>query len=185
MSLPALPVTADTRSITERVNVLIRDFNAGRLDDARTLQLVSMQTGAVATGIKTVPIDDTIPQNNEGDEYMSLSITPRSPLSRLIIEVSAHVAHSVGVVGMVMSLFQDDLPSALRSTFGVAGVSAGGQPFALSLRHVMAAGASNPTTFKTRIGSPNAGTTTFNGLGGARFLGGVLASGMMIREVLP
>jgi microcystin-dependent protein len=28
MSLPALPVTADTRSITERVNVLIRDYNS-------------------------------------------------------------------------------------------------------------------------------------------------------------
>lgn len=27
MSLPALPVTADIRSITERVNVLIRDYN--------------------------------------------------------------------------------------------------------------------------------------------------------------
>jgi microcystin-dependent protein len=27
MSLPALPMTADTRSITERVNVLIRDYN--------------------------------------------------------------------------------------------------------------------------------------------------------------
>lgn len=27
MSLPALPVTADTRTITERVNVLIRDYN--------------------------------------------------------------------------------------------------------------------------------------------------------------
>jgi microcystin-dependent protein len=27
MSLPALPVTADTRSITERVNVLIREYN--------------------------------------------------------------------------------------------------------------------------------------------------------------
>jgi microcystin-dependent protein len=27
MSLPALPVTADTRAITERVNVLIRDYN--------------------------------------------------------------------------------------------------------------------------------------------------------------
>lgn len=27
MSLPALPATADTRSITERVNVLIRDYN--------------------------------------------------------------------------------------------------------------------------------------------------------------
>ena len=39
MSLPALPVTADTRSITERVNVLIRDYStmllrAGRLRDA-------------------------------------------------------------------------------------------------------------------------------------------------------
>lgn len=185
MSLPALPVTADTRSITERVNVLIRDYNAGRLDDARILQLVAMQTGAVATGTTTVPIDDSIPQSSEGDQYMALSIVPRSAASRLIVEVTAHVAHSTGIVGMVMSLFQDALPGALRSTYAVAGVSAGGQPLPLFLRHVMPSGATVPTTFKTRIGSPNAGTTTFNGLGGARFLGGVLASGMTIREVLP
>lgn len=30
MSLPALPNTADTRAITERANVLIRDFNGRR-----------------------------------------------------------------------------------------------------------------------------------------------------------
>jgi hypothetical protein len=30
MAIPALPTTADTRTISERVNVLVRDFNGRR-----------------------------------------------------------------------------------------------------------------------------------------------------------
>src|ERR1041385_5219094 len=40
------------------------------------LQLASTSYNAAATGTTTVPIDDTVPQNTEGDEYMSRAITP-------------------------------------------------------------------------------------------------------------
>ena len=36
------------------------------------VQTVSYQTGAVATGTTIIPIDDTIPQISEGNEYMTL-----------------------------------------------------------------------------------------------------------------
>ena len=39
---------------------------------AKARQIVATQTGAVATGTTTFPEDDTIPQNTEGDEYMTL-----------------------------------------------------------------------------------------------------------------
>ena len=38
----------------------------------RTLQIVNSQTGAVATGTTTIPFDDTIPQNTEGTEFLSV-----------------------------------------------------------------------------------------------------------------
>lgn len=39
------------------------------------------------------------------------------------------------------------------------------------------------TTFKVRIGGTSAGATTFNGSGGGRKLGGVMASSITITEI--
>lgn len=149
-----------------------------------TGQLVSSLTGAVATGTTQVPFDDSIPQNTEGDQYMSLAITPLRSTSKLEIDVIGHFAHSVATVGFIMALFQDSTAAALAAAFSVVGVTAGGQPGQLKLQHVMTAGTTSSTTFKVRAGSANAGTTTFNGAGGARTMGGVAASGIKIRETL-
>jgi hypothetical protein len=54
MSLPALPVTADTRSITERVNVLIRDYNGGRVD--QLAQLADQVAGLLALASQDVTV---------------------------------------------------------------------------------------------------------------------------------
>jgi hypothetical protein len=48
----------------------------------------------------------------------------------------------------------------------------------------MTSGTTSATTFKVRAGANAAGTTTFNGTAGARLFGGVMASSMVIREVL-
>jgi hypothetical protein len=48
----------------------------------------------------------------------------------------------------------------------------------------MTSGTTSATTFRVRAGASSAGTTTFNGSGGARFLGGVYASSIVIQEVL-
>ena len=49
--------------------------------------------------------------------------------------------------------------------------------------HFMTAGTTSETTFKVRAGFNASGTTTFNGSGGARRLGGVFASSITITEI--
>lgn len=142
-------------------------------------QKVSTITGAVATGTTVFPFDDTIPQNTEGDQYMSLAITPKSATSTLKIMAVAYVSSSV-TNGMVMGLFQDSTANALAVQ---GNVFSAGNPGELVLVHEMTSGTTSATTFKIRIGGNNAGTTTFNGASGSRHYGGALASSITIEEM--
>lgn len=148
----------------------------------RVAQIVDTRTGAVATGTTVLPFDDSIPQNTEGDQYMSLSITPTNSSSVLLIEVAGFASHSASTT-IIAALFQDTTANALAS-------AAHYQPTATALvnlgfSYYMTAGTTSATTFKVRIGAPAAGTTTFNGVVGARYLGGVFASSITITEYLP
>ena len=51
------------------------------------IQIVNTPNGSVATGTTTIPFDDTIPQNTEGNEYMTCAITPTNASSTLEIDV--------------------------------------------------------------------------------------------------
>lgn len=145
-------------------------------------QTVKVETGAVNTGTTILPADDTIPQNTEGDEYMTLSITPKSATSRLIIDVKLYGANSAaGVTVLTAALFRDSGADAIAvgwDTSSSAGVSCD-----IGFTHVMDSPGTSATTFKVRAGGSSAGTTTFNGAGGNRFYGGVMASSIVIREV--
>lgn len=144
-------------------------------------QVVFTETGAVATGSTLIPIDDTIPQNTEGDQYMSLSITPTNSSSTLLIEMLWCGTHSASG-GLTAALFQDTTANALA----VASLTlVGASSIILSFRHKMVAGTTSATTFKVRVGGQNTGTTTFNGQSGSRFFGGVYASSIKITEILP
>ncbi len=146
------------------------------------IQMVSVETGAVATGTTVIPFDDTVPQITEGDQYMTLAITPKSATSKLIIEVVWNGSHSV-VTTTSVALFQDATANALAAVGQVP--SAGGNLMATSLRHIMTSGTTSATTFRVRAGGNTAGTLTFNGATGARIYGGVMASSIVIREVAP
>lgn len=63
-------------------------------DNGKILQQVHAVTSAVATGTTAMVADDTIPQNTEGNEAITLAITPTSASSKLLI--TANVFHSVG-----------------------------------------------------------------------------------------
>jgi hypothetical protein len=145
-------------------------------------QVVTFQTGAVATGSTIMPRDDTIPQITEGDQYMSLAITPVDATSTLEIDIVFCYAASTGN-HCVAALFQDSVVNALAAVTTLAG-SAGvnGQ---MTLKHIMTAGTTSTTTFKLRAGCEVSATLTFNGSGGARLLGGVMASRITIKEYLP
>lgn len=145
------------------------------------IQRVSTQTGAVATGTTILPADDTIPQNTEGDQYMTLAVTPKNSSNILIIETIAYAAgNAAAAADMMMALFQDSTANALATAKNTYSTAGGVNIFVL--RHIMSAGTTSATTFKIRIGIGVGGTTTFNGTGGARQFGGTFASGIMITE---
>lgn len=144
------------------------------------VQVANFQTGAVATGTTTIPYDDTIPQNTEGNEYMSLAFTPESASNKLKIEVVFQGGVSVGA-RLSAALFQDSTANALAAAQMFVDASSGGG--VLTFTHYMTAGTTSATTFKVRAGMNSAGTTTFNGGGGARVFGGVAASSITITEI--
>ena len=145
------------------------------------IQVVNTITGAVATGTTILPHDDTIPQNTEGDQYMSLAVTPGNANNKLRIDVVLNGAFSVSGYRFGVALFQDTTAGALAAVsklYTNAGVSDTN-----SFTHYMTAGTTSTTTFKVRAGVNTAGTLTFNGETGARLFGCVMASSITITEI--
>lgn len=145
------------------------------------VQKIGTETGAVATGTTTTPIDDTIPQNTEGTEFATLAITPTDANNILYIDVVMHLSPSTAA-WIIVALHQDSVADAIAASMQFIATTAGGP---ICFRHKMIAGTTSPTTFKVRAGMHTAGTLTFNGIVGARSLGGVLASSITIEEVTP
>jgi cytoskeletal protein CcmA (bactofilin family) len=145
------------------------------------VQRVSTQTGAVATGTTTIPADDTIPQNTEGDQYMSLAITPKNTANILVIDVTfcGSTSSANGSV-LTAALFQDTTANALACNSLVSALTTSLNTN--HFRYTMSAGTTSSTTFKVRAGSNNGGTTTFNGQSGGRIFGGVWTSSITITE---
>lgn len=149
---------------------------------SKVVQVVNTQTGAVATGSTVVPIDDTIPQNTEGDQYMTLAVTPTSSSNLLQIDVVFN-ASPAATQWVVASLYQDSTANALATVADFQ--NQGGGLVNLKLSYRMTAGTTSATTFKVR-GGPGASTTlTFNGGASARLFGGVISSSITITELVP
>jgi hypothetical protein len=148
---------------------------AGTIDTLQragnVLQVVNVQTGAVATGTTTIAFDDTVPQSSEGTEFITLAITPTSSTSKLRIDFSVVLNHTVGTAILNACLFQDAIVNALAAASS-QNVNSGG-PMIVAGSYYMTAGTTSSTTFKIRCGSPTAGTVTLNGVNGVRFYAGV------------
>lgn len=147
-------------------------------------QIVESSSGAVATTAATIPYDDTIPQNTEGAQFYTVTITPSSATSTLLIEYWIHATGTAASTYAIMALFQDSTANALDAG---AMQNPNASPIALFRRYKMAAGTTSATTFKLRAGpdSVQGGTLTINGVGGSRLFGGVLTSGIRVTEILP
>jgi len=145
-------------------------------------QIATASLGTVATGTTQIPVDNTIPQITEGNQYLSLAITPQSALSLLEIDVTLCLTNSVANT-VVAALFQDAVANALACAATV--VTTGGFLNQITFKHFMLAGTIAATTFTVRAGGVAAGTTTVNGSGGAQYFGGAFASRMTIKEWLP
>ena len=147
----------------------------------KVLQVVNTQTGTLATGTTTTPIDNTIPQITEGTKFMTLAITPTSATSKLKIEAVSLHGNIIANAQITKALFVGTTANALAScTCGNDG-TVGRNTSSNTLVHTMTAGVTTELTFRIRIGS-SSGTLTFNGHDGDQVYGGVAASSITITE---
>lgn len=143
---------------------------------------IRTEDGAVATGTTLLPSDNTIPQSNEGDEYMTVSITPTSATNKLIIEAQAVISHSGTGYWMGACLFQDAIANALACTTAYDSIATSAQ--IMSIDYEMIAGTTSSITFRFRAGAGVAGTSTFNGSAGVQIFNGVMNSYLEVTEYL-
>jgi hypothetical protein len=177
-----LEISEATAGVWATAPTVVQTYRDGYRKTGDVVQAAYTQDGEVATGTTTIPQDNTIPQNTEGDQFMSLNITPTNAVNLLRINHTG--SYSSGAVSghMTVALFQDSTANALAvQKSGRSGDSGG--PSEVVLSFVMVAGSTASTTLNIRAGQSVAGTTTFNGQAGVRDFGGVLASILMIEEV--
>ena len=147
------------------------------------VQVVNFSTSDHATGTTVLPYDNTIPQKTEGDQYLSVSITPKSAANYLLIVVNAYGGHSAALTHCTVALFQDDTANALAAQGWYTSETQGSISRGINLIYKMTAGTDTATTFKVRMGGSQPGTFTFNGYNGAALYGGVSVSSITIYEI--
>jgi hypothetical protein len=181
-SYQPLTISGSVVNIAAPLSGTTATFSGTVMAPGAQIQMVSVETGAVATGTTVTPLDDTIPQITEGNEFMTLAITPKSATSTLVIDV-IWVGASSATGTLVCALHQDAIANALAASVLVQ--TGADNMLTMTLCHKMTSGTTSATTFRVRVGLNGAGTITFNGRSAARQLGGVMASSIVIREVAP
>ena len=146
----------------------------------RVLQVVQTSYTTSSSTVSAIPLDSTIPQNTEGTEILSASITPASSSNKLLIEVSLPFIDADTARVICVALFQNSTADALAG--GITTPASSGYSEAISFTHYMTANTASSTTFKVRYG-PNAGTAYINRRSSAETYGNICAARLIITEI--
>jgi hypothetical protein len=165
--------------LATRLTVAMDDDGLLKLSDV--IQIVYATDNAVSAALSTnIPFDDTIPQNDEGDQVFSQAFTPKSATSILEIIATTHMS-AAAAEHLIAALFVDSTANALAAVASYVG--AGDKIVPVTLRYLVVSGSTSARTYKVRIGSA-AQDVVMNGIvtGPARIFGGVLISSLRITE---
>ncbi len=128
-----------------------------------------------------MPIDDTIPQNTEGTEILSASLTPKSATSRIRVRFTGYCSpNSVTHTGA--ALFIDSGASAVQGA--VVTHAGSSSPQQISFEYEYVPGDASAHTYKVRVG-PETGTMRMNGTSAGRYFGGISAATLVVQEITP
>lgn len=144
------------------------------------IQVVNTDYSTITSNAATIPDDDTTPQNTEGTEAFTVSITPNNSSNSLWIRARVHCSNSTATNRMIIALFQDSTAGALSTAQQYC--SSSGAVVPLYIDYFMSAGTTSSTTFKIRYGS-GAGTTYINRSGDSQRFNGTLISGITVMEI--
>lgn len=125
-----------------------------------------------------IPIDNTIPQNTEGTEVLTATITPKSLTSKIRITfVGGSIANSGAGAG-VAALFINDVANAIFTRYTtVQGV---GEMFPHNFTCIHEPATLSPVTYKVRLGCI-AGSMSF--LAASALFGGTLKATLLLEEI--
>ncbi len=172
-------------TITNKWCILNQDANARIQSLARieapgvTYQTVEASSVADLSGTTLFDDDDNIPANTEGDQYLTVSITPKSASN--ILQIDVQMVYSVTAADYVITaLFQDSTASAL-ATWPDYIFTDFHQTKTYSFR--MTAGTTSSTTFKIRAGRQAAGTLYVNSRSGSGKFGDTAQSFIRVTEI--
>lgn len=175
LTVPAETGTVITSATSTRI------IQPSAVPAGSVVQVIYSVVTAYTTGTTIIPWDDTIPQNTEGTEFITASITPKSATNKLLIQFSGPCSTSAAAwIGAAM--FQDATAGALSATSVYMATGAGAAQ--INLNYQMTAGTTSSTTFKIRVGPAVAATVAINGASTVgRVYGGVWPTTLTITEI--
>lgn len=157
----------------------------GSITIARTgvLQVVENLFGTGNSGTTVLPNDSTIPQNNEGTEFATLTITPKSSTSKLLVQgIFYGTTNPAGTIAV--ALFRDSTSNAIAAHSET--VPTANHYRVIPVTTIVSSSSTDPTTFKLRAGTSGGSTVYINrSSSGTPSLGGVGKSGIIVTEFEP
>jgi hypothetical protein len=174
-----------TATLPAVTGTLLSDKTPGTVLQVAYAELLTSGTTSSA-----IPADDTIPQNTEGTEILTLTMTPNFASSYLLVQVIANLSENTDVAGpqgAIAAIFRDSTADAIASNFALGDALAGTANtfnvanFSFCFR--VAATAATSTTFKLRVGGETAVAMRWNGFGSSRRLGGSWRTSMTVTEI--
>lgn len=143
------------------------------------LQITSTSTSArINTTGTSIPDDDTIPQIGEGTSILSLSVTPKSASSNLLI-IFATGGTPTTSTAAIAALFVDATANALAA--GYICQRGSGSSYSGVLQYVTASGSTTARTYQIRLGG---GNFQVNSGSSAQRFGGVAATYLIVIEYI-
>jgi hypothetical protein len=127
---------------------------------AGAVQQVQFASSTSNTDITTtIPLDNTVPQNTEGDEVITVAITPSASDSTILIEFGFAASQSSNGTYSIGAIFVDSTAGALTAALAETDSSAATHVISGACTH--APGDTSAHTYKLRVG-PSSGTCYLN-----------------------
>jgi len=124
-------------------------------------QIIIAKNTAREVNSLSIPFDNTIPQQSEGKEYMTATITPKNATSELLVEVCLPAIDvSAAGIPFVVTMFRDNQANAIFTCLDVFYNQTYTQN--MSFFFSVNAGSTAETTFKMRYGIGSGGTAYIN-----------------------
>ncbi|MCF6147262.1 MAG: hypothetical protein E3K37_01240 [Candidatus Kuenenia sp.] len=154
---------------TSAVSYNVKGDVNGKIDNSWFLSgfpvRVSVATTATIMSLSSIPDDNTIPQNTEGTEVLTVSHTPLHANNILLVEAVANVSSgALGETGaLIAAIFRDSTADAIGASRIMTGAntSTNADNIICVVAAPFTAGGTSTTTFKLRAGA-SVGTMRLN-----------------------